>query len=132
MTDTHALTIDGREPLTPEAVAAVTAICDAVEDGAGDGLVVVRASGAPGDRAPDGLTVGLVSKWERALRRLERLPALTIAVLDGDCGGPALDALLATDHRIATPAVRLVPPVRAGAAWPGLALYRLARHGAGA
>ena len=66
---------------------------------------------SPANRWPRDLTVALVSKWERALRRLERLPAATIAVADGDCGGPALDALLATDYRIASPAVRLIVPV---------------------
>ncbi len=59
-----------------------------------------RRRAHPGRARPDDLTVALVSKWERALRRLERLPAVTIAVADGDCGGPALDALLATDYRI--------------------------------
>jgi isomerase DpgB len=89
-------------------------------------------SGAPGRRGPGELTVALVSKWERVLRRLERLPALTIAVADGDCGGPALDAFLATDYRIATGTARLVPTVLAGTTWPGMALYRLAQLGAAA
>ena len=73
-----------------------------------------------------------MSKWERGLRRLERLPAVTIAVADDDCGGSALDALLAADYRIMTAGAQLVLPVVAGATWPGMALYRLARQSAGA
>lgn len=126
------LTIDGRGPLTPDMVASVAAVCDAAEDRAGLSRVVVRVSGASGGREPEELTVELVSKWERALRRLERLPAVTVAVADGDCGGPALDAFLATDYRIATATVRLVPSVLAGTTWPGMALYRLAQRGAAA
>ncbi|MDN3359012.1 enoyl-CoA-hydratase DpgB [Actinomadura sp. DC4] len=130
--DDLVLTIDGRRPLTPEAVAGVTAVCDAAEDRGGRSRVVVHLSGAPGGDVPEELTVALVSKWERALRRLERLPAITIGVAGGDCGGLALDVLLATDYRVATRSTRLVVPVRAGATWPGMALYRLAQYGANA
>jgi isomerase DpgB len=130
--DDLTLTIDGRRPLTPDAVAGVTAVCDAAEDRGGRSRVVVHVSGTPGGDEPEDLTVALVSKWERVLRRLERLPAIMIGVADGDCGGLALDVLLATDYRIATRSTRLVVPVRAGATWPGMALYRLAQYGASA
>ncbi|MEU0166673.1 enoyl-CoA-hydratase DpgB [Streptomyces iakyrus] len=123
------LRIDGRQPLAADTVAAVTAVCEAAEDLDGRASVVVRVSGAPSGPLPGDLTVSLVSKWERVLRRLERLPATTVSVADGDCGGPALDVLLATDHRIATHSVRLVVPVEGGGTWPGMALYRLAGHG---
>ena len=94
--------------------------------------MIIRVSGVPGPQWSSGLSVALVSKWERGLRRLERLPAVTIAVADDDCGGPALDALLATDYRIMPAWAKLVVPVVAGATWPGMALYRLARQAAGA
>ncbi|WP_406289203.1 enoyl-CoA-hydratase DpgB [Embleya sp. NBC_00896] len=131
MNDDLVLRIDGTRPLTADAVAAVGAVCDSAEDRGGRSRVVVRVSGAPEGPRPDGLTVALVSKWERALRRLERLPAATVAVAEGGCGGLALDAFLATDYRIATPSVRLMVPVEAGVTWPGMALYRLAHKGAG-
>ena len=51
---------------------------------------------------------------------------------EGDCGGSALDALLAADYRIIPAGAKLVVPVVAGATWPGMALYRLARQAAGA
>jgi isomerase DpgB len=120
--------VDGRRPPSADLVAALNAACDTVEDGGGQAALIVQVSGTPAGRWAAGLPVATVSKWERALRRLERLRVATIAVADGDCGGPALDALLATDYRIATASVRLLVPVVDGATWPGMALYRLARQ----
>ena len=126
------LRVDGSRALSAESVAELAAVCDAAEDAAAHGFVIVRVSGVPNPRWTSDLSVALVSKWERGLRRLERLPAVTIAVADADCGGIALDALLATDYRIMTASAKLVVPVVAGATWPGMALYRLARQTAGA
>ncbi|MDF2265060.1 enoyl-CoA hydratase-related protein [Streptomyces coacervatus] len=130
MNDELVLRIDGTRPLSAETVAAVVAVCDTAEDLGGHGRVIVHVSGAPQAPGAGGLTVSLVSKWERALRRLERLPSSTVAVAEGDCGGVALEALLTTDYRIATASVRLMVPLAAGATWPGMALYRLARQAA--
>lgn len=126
------LQVDGSRPLSAQTVAEVAAICGRVEDGDTSGFVIIRVSGVPEPEWPGDLSVALVSKWERGLRRLERLPAVTIAVAEGDCGGPALDTLLATDYRIMPARASLVLPVTAGATWPGMALYRLARQAAGA
>jgi isomerase DpgB len=127
-----AISIDGSHPLSPDTVAALVAVCDRAAERGGRDAVIVRVSGAPGPAWARGLTVALVNKWERAVRRLERVAAATIAVADGDCGGLALDALLATDYRIAAPSARLLVPVAAEAPWPGMGLYRLAHHGGGA
>jgi isomerase DpgB len=124
------LRLDGSRALTAESVAELGALCDQAEDGAANGCVILQVSGVPGPGWSIDLSVALVSKWERALRRLERLPAVTIAVADDDCGGPALDALLVADYRIMLAGARLVMPVVAGATWPGMALYRLARQAA--
>ncbi|TXS41868.1 enoyl-CoA-hydratase DpgB [Streptomyces sp. OR43] len=126
------LRVDGRQTISAEIVAAVAAACDQAEDQDGRATVVVQVSGSPeGPRARD-LTVSLVNKWEQVLRRLERLPAATIAVATGDCGGLALDAFLAADYRIATRSARLTVPVEDGVTWPGMALFRLAKHGSNA
>lgn len=125
------LAVDGSRPLSAESLAGLKAVCDAAEDGEAHDFLIVKVSGAPGPDWADDLPVALVSKWERGLRRLERIPAVTIAVADGDCGGAALDALLAADYRIMSARARLILPVVAGATWPGMALYRLARQAAG-
>jgi isomerase DpgB len=126
------LRIDGSRALTAGSVAELEALCNGAEDGAATRAVILHVSGAPQPEWPSDLAVALVSKWERGLRRLERLPAVTIAVAEGDCGGSALDTLLVADYRIMTAEARLLLPVVAGATWPGMALYRLARQAAGA
>jgi isomerase DpgB len=130
------LRIDGSRPPTAGSVAELAAVCDRAEDAAnGNGaavFVILRLSGVPGPGWSDHLSPALVSKWERGLRRVERLPAVTIAVADDDCGGVALDALLAADYRVMPAGARLVPAVVAGATWPGMALYRLSRRAGGA
>lgn len=132
------LDLDGTQPLTPATVRAVAELCDRAEDtatgtvtgtagGGPDGAAVVtlRVTGAPGPGWADGVDVSLVTKWERVLRRFERLPLATAAVAAGDCGGTALDAFLAADLRVALPGTRLLVPRDATATWPGMAGYRL-------
>jgi isomerase DpgB len=126
------LRVDGSRPLSTESIAELGAVCDAAEDGDAHGFVIVQVSGVPGPDWADDLSVALVSKWERGLRRLERIPSVTIAVAEEDCGGLALDALLATDYRIMPAWAKLIVPVLAEVTWPGMALYRLARQAAGA
>jgi isomerase DpgB len=113
-------------------VAELGAVCAKVEVGDTSGVVIIRASGVPSPQWAAELSVALVSKWERGLRRLERLHAVSIAVAEEDCGGPALDVLLAADYRIMAGSAKLVMSVVAGAPWPGMALYRLTRQAAGA
>ncbi|QFG21434.1 enoyl-CoA-hydratase DpgB [Actinomadura sp. WMMB 499] len=125
-----AVRIDGAAPLSPAVVRELSELCDLVEGPGGPGLVVLAAGGAPGP-SRDGLTTSLVTKWERTLRRLERLPAVTVAVAAGNVGGPALDALLVADVRIAEPDARLVAGTAGAATWPGMALFRMA-HQSGA
>ncbi|WP_433399582.1 enoyl-CoA-hydratase DpgB [Streptomyces sp. CA-146814] len=125
MEDALTLVVDGTEPPTAATAAAVQAFCDAAEDRAGSGAVVVRLSGSPAESWTSGLDVTAVSKWERALRRLERLPRATVAVASGDCGGAALDVFLACDIRVVTPDTRLLVAKDAAATWPGMAGYRL-------
>jgi isomerase DpgB len=118
--------IDGTRPPSPASIAALEAVCDRAEDNGAPGIVVVYVSGAPDDGTwIRELNVALVSKWERTLRRLERVPLPTVAVAAGDCGGTALEALLATDVRIATHDVRLLVPPDGPAPWPGMATFRL-------
>lgn len=117
--------IDGSEPLSAASVKAVHNVCDVAEDSPGSGLVVVQVGGTPGEGWTSGLDVMQASKWERALRRLERLPRATLAVASGDCGGTALDAFLTCDVRVVTPGTRLLVPGDGTATWPGMAGYRL-------
>nr|ALK27906.1 putative enoyl-CoA hydratase [Streptomyces sp. DSM 11171] len=120
--------IDGTAPLTPASVKALDAVCDQAEDSPGSGVVTVYVEGAPGAGWTSGLSVPLVTKWERVLRRLERVPVPTVAVATGDIGGSALDAFLATDLRTATPRTRLLVANDGAATWPGMAAFRLVQQ----
>lgn len=126
------LRIDGSRPVSPADVNAVLRLCDRAEDGYGAGLLTAYVSGAPHPGWTSELSVGLMTKWERAVRRLERAALITVAVAAGDCGGAALDVLLAADVRVAVSGARLVVATDAGSTWPGMALYRLARQGTAA
>ncbi|MDF5753137.1 enoyl-CoA-hydratase DpgB [Spongiactinospora sp. TRM90649] len=126
--DGFTLRIDGARPVTADSVEAIAAMCDAAEDHGGPGVVTLRVSGAPGHSWTTDLSVGLVSKWERALLRLERLPMVTVAVASGDCGGAALDVLLTADLRVAAPGTRLLVATDGDATWPGMALHRLTQQ----
>ncbi|MEO3808644.1 enoyl-CoA-hydratase DpgB [Sphaerisporangium sp. B11E5] len=126
--DELVLRVDGTEPLSLAAVRAVEAVCaraDALGAAGGTGVLPVLLSGAPAGSWTADADVALVTKWERALRRLERVGMTTIATATGDVGGLALDVLLTTDLRIVTPDTRLLVAVGDGATWPGMAAYRL-------
>lgn len=47
---------------------------------------------------------------QEVFERIERMPGLTIALIDGDCFGGALDLALAFDLRFATPRARFAHP----------------------
>jgi len=131
LADVH-LDIAGTAALSGALIDEVSAICGKAEAAKG-GTVLLRLGGAAGDGGDlYDVTVQVVNRWERALRRLERLPAVTVAVVDGACHGPALDVLLTADYRIAAPDARLRIPSVGGGPWPGMVLHRLANQlGAG-
>ncbi|GAA4525517.1 enoyl-CoA-hydratase DpgB [Amycolatopsis samaneae] len=122
------LRFDGAQPFSAASVEELGGLCDRAEDHRGPGPVTVYLTGAPPAGWPAGLTVGLVSKWERAVRRFERLARVTVAVASGECAGTALDLLLAADVRIAAPGTRLLLPRAGGATWPGMTVHRLTQQ----
>jgi enoyl-CoA hydratase len=67
------------------------------------------------------------NRWEKVCRALERLPALTIAVLHGDVAGGGLQLALACDIRVgAADATLHFHDVRMGFI-PGMGTFRLAK-----
>ncbi|MEV6802550.1 enoyl-CoA-hydratase DpgB [Micromonospora rifamycinica] len=115
--------VDGTLPLTAAVVAALDAFIDTVQDAPAGRVAVLELTGTPPDRKHPALN--LVNKWERVLRRWERVAAPTVAVARGDCGGTAVEILLATDLRIAATDARLHLPAAGSGVWPGMGLYRL-------
>ncbi|MGY5137248.1 enoyl-CoA-hydratase DpgB [Streptomyces nigrescens] len=125
------LRLDGTQPLSAESVKEMDDLCDRAEDHREPGPATVHATGVPPADWWTELTVGVVSKWERAVRRFERLGRLTVVVASGDCAGTALDVLLAAVVRIVAPGTRLLPSWTGDATWPGRTVHRLT-HQAGA
>jgi isomerase DpgB len=104
-------------------------VCDLIEDEVTPAAVVLRLdSEKAGVSWPWPSEIHQLSRWERALRRVERLEAVTIALAAGDCTGAALDLLLAVDYRIGTPDFCICPSRRENLVWPGMAMYRLVRQ----
>lgn len=123
------LRLDADMPL-PRLTAAVTEACGRAEERSGHTVVIVRLlpAAAAARSWPGPVDIQQINRWERAVRRLERLPAMSIAVAGGACGGPALDLLLVSDYRIGAPDLRLLAPVNDGHFWPGMAVYRLSQQ----
>lgn len=121
--------LDGGDPL-PELTAALDTVCEQAREQGEGTVVVLRFTPSPlqSREWPGGVSIQEVKRWERAVRRLEQLDHVNIAVVEGTCGGPVLDLLLAADYRIAGPDLRLMLPVNEGHFWPGMTLYRLVRH----
>lgn len=95
--------------LSKSLIASINSACDSVEDAGADAVLLVQlkpAAAGSGEPA-EAIDVHLVNHWERALRRLERLRAATIATVEGHCGGLGTAVLLTTDYRIAAQDVHL-------------------------
>ncbi|MCF0085933.1 MULTISPECIES: enoyl-CoA-hydratase DpgB [unclassified Streptomyces] len=121
--------IDATLPL-PELTARLNAACDQVEEPGRHTVLRLLLHPVPAHRRPWPARVDVrdVNRWERAVRRLEKLPAMIVSTAEGICGGPALDLLLASDFRIGDPGLLLMLPVNDGHFWPGMAVYRLAQQ----
>jgi isomerase DpgB len=109
----------------PELTEELNSVCALAEQG--DTSIVISAGAvSPEGRAwPGVVRIAEISRWERAVRRLERLACPTIALASGMCGGPSLDLMLASDYRIVARNLRLLLPVNDGQFWPGMVVHRL-------
>ncbi|AXB42459.1 hypothetical protein A4R43_07895 [Amycolatopsis albispora] len=108
---------------------AINEFCDRIDALSGNTVAVIEVGDAEPHQAwPGEVSIHLVSRWERAVRRVERLRATTIAAASGTCSGPALELLLATDYRLAAHDARLHLPSEPGGFWPGMVLHRLANQ----
>lgn len=115
--------IDGRSSII-ELTAQVNGICEQVEEES-HAVMVLHFTKSSLREWPGPTSIQDVSRWERAVRRLERLAAAIIAMASGTIRGPILDLLLVCDYRIAATDLRLHMSVNDGHVWPGLAIHRL-------
>jgi isomerase DpgB len=120
--------IDGSASDLAGSIAELEKFCWRVEESRTPAVALVYLTGVPDPSWYRTVTISLVNKWERALRRMERLDAAIIAIASGACGGAAFEALLATDYRIADRTLRLQLPAGGQGAWPGMSMYRMANQ----
>jgi isomerase DpgB len=119
------LDVHAADSLSPALVARINGACDEAENAGASAVVLVRIGHSSGTPEPELLNVNLINAWERALRRLERLNALTVSVIDGQCHGLEAAVMLSTDYRCAGSELRFSLVSRGADILPGMSLYRL-------
>lgn len=119
--------LDVSRPLT-ELTAALNSLCDEAESDRHRTTLVLRVCAAAPTAWPGEVSVSAVNRWERAVRRLEKLDAITVVIAEGRSAGPAVDVLLAVDVCVGVSGLTLDLPVNDSHFWPGMALYRLVRR----
>jgi isomerase DpgB len=114
----------------------VNLACDQARDaGLGSVLAVRLASGKSRSALfPAGghSELHMLSQWERALQRIEKVPIPTLAVVDGHCFGLMMEILLTTDFRIASEDSRIGLASVGQTLWPSMAIHRLVAQIGGA
>ena len=129
MARTVRVDIDGCAPLSDELLQALHAACDEVEDGGSPAVLrLFIRGGEPRTAWPGDVGVNEIHRWEKALRRLDLLDGVSVAVVSQACGAGAMELLMAADHRIADRTFSLEQLCAAGAGWPGMALHRVANR----
>ncbi len=104
----------------------VDTFCRSVEDRSlNAGIVIIRPDHCSAKPWPGPIDIQHASRWERAVRRFERLSAIIVTAASGDCSGPATDFLLISDYRVVDKGFCLELPVNLGQFWPGMSIYRL-------
>lgn len=125
------LELDLSGSLDKSLVDSINSACDCVEDAGTGATLLVAMSARPEDAAeaargkPD---VALVNQWERALRRIERLNAVTISAVSGACNDLGVAVMLTTDYRIAAEGLSMSLCNGDGRILPGMVLHRLANQ----
>jgi enoyl-CoA hydratase len=126
---------DARNAINVQMVTELQEVCEFLEDESDDDFVVIRGAGEhfsmgidlrdfPVDDKPN---VHGFNRWERVWRMVERLPKITLAVIDGECAGGGLQVAMACDVRVATDrATFRLHEVRDGFL-PGMGTFRLAK-----
>ncbi|MEC7987584.1 MAG: enoyl-CoA hydratase/isomerase family protein [Myxococcota bacterium] len=114
----------------------LTSVCNHLEDECAAPIVVIRGSNGHFCRGinfaefnPDApMDIHGFNKWEKMCVRIERLPKITISILEGDVIGGGFQLALLTDFRIATSDIKMqLPEVKIGFL-PGMGVFRLAKY----
>lgn len=74
------------------------------------------------------LDVRVISKWEKIVLSIERLPKVTIAALSGNVSGPGVQLSLVCDYHFCLPDTTFDFSAIKFGFLPGMAIFRLAKH----
>lgn len=101
--------------------------CDKVEDAGSNGALLLRLTDNEQhhEAEQEDLDVYRVSKWEKALRRVELLRAPVFCAAEGRVHGQGLAVMLTTDYRFIEPQCQLSLSCHKGEIMPGTAIQRL-------
>ena len=125
-----------RERTTMRMVRELTVVCDHLEDVSACRVVVIRGAEGRFSRGIDfeefrpetPMDIHGFNKWEKCCVRIERLPKITIAAMEGAVIGGGMQLALVCDARIATSDLCMqLNEVRLGFL-PGMATFRLAKY----
>ncbi len=125
-----------RPRITMAMVRELTAICDHLEDESTCQVVVLRgrqgqfSSGIDFEEFRPEMPMDIhgFNKWEKVCVRIERLPKITVAALEGAVIGGGVQLALVCDARLAVAGTTLqLNEVRLGFL-PGMATFRLAKY----
>jgi isomerase DpgB len=108
-----------------DTIGEISRSCQLAEDSAHCSALVIHIEDSGQDLARCPMSTQQLSQWERALKRLEMVRVPTVCVIDGGCYGLMLELMLCTDHRIATPELRIGLSHAGDTLWPSMAIYRL-------
>ncbi|MGF1528522.1 MAG: enoyl-CoA hydratase/isomerase family protein [Candidatus Competibacterales bacterium] len=121
--------------ITQKLVRDLNALCDRLEDDSACRLVVFRGAepdfclgldldGFYPTRPAD---IDIFSRWEKLCTRIERLPKITVAALQGEARGAGAQLVLLCDLRFATRDAQLIFDELEAGMLPGMSTFRLAK-----
>lgn len=125
------LSIPSSAMLSDELVISITNALDQIEDADPSHTFLIRILSSDASEIvqwPGTVSINMVSRWERLLRRLERASFTTLVFCDGASSNIALELLLVADRRIVTSHFVISDLYFKGSIWPGMSLFRLCRQ----
>lgn len=107
-------------------------LCDHLDDVSTAKVVVFRGHSEGIDfddfDPKEGLDIHGFNKWEKLVGRIEKIPKITVGLIDGPCVGGGFQFFLALDQRVCVHKAGFsLPEVRQGFL-PGMAVFRLAKY----